>query len=137
MVLAVALAFLFLALLLLAATRPGLTRRRRQAWVLVFGGGVVLEAMALGTPCVSTAVTGIPELVRDGQTGFCVPEGDPEALATALVRMLAVADLRQRFSTAGRALIAQEFDQHVNAARLRAIWHDAIAGTDLPQQRSA
>lgn len=98
---------------------------------------VLLEAMALGTPCVSTAVTGIPELVRDGQTGFCVPEGDPQALATALARMLDDADLRQRFSTAGRALIAQEFDQHVNAARLRAIWHDAIAGTDLPQQRSA
>jgi colanic acid/amylovoran biosynthesis glycosyltransferase len=44
---------------------------------------VLLEAMALGTPCVATDVTGIPELVRDGETGLCVPEGDPEALAAA------------------------------------------------------
>ncbi|TJZ89869.1 glycosyltransferase family 4 protein [Paracoccus gahaiensis] len=98
---------------------------------------VLLEAMALGTPCVATAVTGIPELVRDGETGLCVPEGDPQALATALARMLDDAALRQRVSTAGRALIEREFDQHVNAARLRAIWQDAIAGSGQPQQRSA
>ena len=89
---------------------------------------VLLEAMALGTPCVATAVTGIPELIRDGETGLCVPEGDPQALAKALARMLDDAALRQQVSRMGRALIEAEFDQHVNAARLRTIWHDAIAG---------
>jgi len=44
--------------------------------------------MALGTPCVSTAVTGIPEIVRHGETGLIVPERDPEALADALRRLL-------------------------------------------------
>lgn len=89
---------------------------------------VLLEAMALGTPCVATDVTGIPELVRDGETGLCTPEGDPEALAGALVRLLDDAALRHRLSQAGRALIEAEFDITRNAARLRAVFSAAIAG---------
>ena len=89
---------------------------------------VLLEAMALGTPCVATDVTGIPELVRDGETGLCIPEGDPEALAAALARLLDDATLRHRLSKAGRALIEAEFDITRNAARLRAIFAAAIAG---------
>ncbi|HET6550510.1 MAG TPA: glycosyltransferase, partial [Solirubrobacter sp.] len=45
---------------------------------------VLLEAMALGTPCVATRVTGIPEAIRDGSTGLLVPERDAGALAAAL-----------------------------------------------------
>ena len=96
---------------------------------------VLLEAMALGTPCVATDVTGIPELVRDGETGLCVPEGDPEALAAALSRMLDDSDLRLRVSRAGRALIEREFDLRVSAARLRAVFASAIA--DGASQRGA
>jgi colanic acid/amylovoran biosynthesis glycosyltransferase len=88
---------------------------------------VLLEAMALGTPCVATDVTGIPELVRDGETGLCVPEGDPEALAAALARMLDDRDLRRRVAEAGRALVEKEFDQQRNAARLRAVFDRTIA----------
>ena len=49
---------------------------------------VILEAMALGTPVVSTDVTGIPEVVRHQQTGLLVSQRDPTALATALGAML-------------------------------------------------
>src|SRR4029453_1795778 len=48
---------------------------------------VILESLALGTPVVATPVTGIPEAVLDGQTGFLVPEGDTAALADALDRL--------------------------------------------------
>lgn len=83
---------------------------------------VLLEAMALGTPSVGTPVTGIPEVVRDGETGLLVPERDPAALAAALRRLLDDAALRARLAGAARALVEQEFDVHRQAARLRELF---------------
>ena len=83
---------------------------------------VLLEAMALGTPCVATPVTGIPEVVRDGVTGLLVDEGDARALAAALARLLDDGALRSRVSTAARALIEREFDAHQQATQLRRLF---------------
>lgn len=83
---------------------------------------VLLEAMALGTPVISTDVTGIPELVRDGETGICVPEGDPQALAMGLARLLDDPQLGQRLAVAARAAIERDFDITANAARLRSFF---------------
>lgn len=88
---------------------------------------VLLEAMALGTPCVATAVTGIPELVQHEETGLCVAEGDPKALADALSRMMKDRALRKKVSTKGRALIEAEFDIIQSAARLRDVFDKAVA----------
>lgn len=52
-------------------------------------GTVLLEAMAVGTPVVATAVDGIPEVVRDGVTGRLVAPDDPDALAQAVLEVLA------------------------------------------------
>lgn len=87
---------------------------------------VLLEAMALGTPCVSTDVTGIPELVRDGATGLLVAQRAPVALAAALQRLIDGPDLRLRLALAARDLTAAEFDIHVNTARLRERFAEAI-----------
>ena len=87
---------------------------------------VLLEAMALGLPCVSTDVTGIPELVRDGETGLIAPEGDPEGLARAIAAMLDGSELRQRLSRAARRLIETDFDVNRNAAALRTIFDKAM-----------
>jgi len=81
---------------------------------------VILEAMALGTPCVATDVTGIPELVRDGETGLITPQRDPATLASALERLLDDRDLGRRLATRGRRLMEQEFDIHRNTAAMRA-----------------
>src|SRR5262249_52749597 len=70
---------------------------------------VIQEALALGTPVVTTDVTGIPEVVRDGETGLQVPQRDPEALAAALDRLLTDSDLRVRLAAGGRRLIEAEF----------------------------
>lgn len=83
---------------------------------------VLLEAMALGTPCVATDVTGIPELVRPDQTGLLVRQHDPAALAGALGRLLAEGELRVRLATAARTLIEAEFDTRRNTARLRELF---------------
>jgi glycosyltransferase involved in cell wall biosynthesis len=89
---------------------------------------VLLEAMALGTPCVSTPVTGIPEAVQDGRTGLLVPERDPTALAGALDRLLADAALRSRLARAARELVERRFDLDQNAARMRSLlWSTPVA----------
>jgi glycosyltransferase involved in cell wall biosynthesis len=86
---------------------------------------VIQEALALGTPVVSTDVTGIPEVVRDGQTGLQVPQHDPQALASAIERLLFDPELRVHLASAGRRLIEAEFDIHANAARRREIFMNA------------
>jgi glycosyltransferase involved in cell wall biosynthesis len=91
---------------------------------------VVLEAMALGTPCVSTDVTGIPEVVRDEETGLMVAQHDPKALADALERLLNSAALRVRLATQARQLIESEFDIHKNTASVRTLFH-TTARTDV------
>lgn len=81
---------------------------------------VLLESMALGTPCVSTAVTGIPEVIRNGQTGVIVAERSPIELADALALLLEQPTLRVRLSAAARQLIEQDFDVNQNTAIQRA-----------------
>jgi glycosyltransferase involved in cell wall biosynthesis len=82
---------------------------------------VLLEAMALGTPAVSTDVTGIPEAIHHEQTGLIVPQRDATALAEALERLLADGALRLRLAAQARDLIAGEFEIHRNAARVREV----------------
>ena len=91
---------------------------------------VLIEAMAVGTPCVATAVTGIPELVSDELTGLIVDEHHPYALAVALDRLLTDPGLRVRLATAGRAHIERSFDARGNAQQIRRLF-------DLPDTASA
>lgn len=83
---------------------------------------VLLEALALGTPCIGTAVTGIPEVVRDGETGLLVPPGQVEVLADACARILCDDGLRAAVSRAGRRLVEEEYDSDRNARQLRRLW---------------
>jgi colanic acid/amylovoran biosynthesis glycosyltransferase len=80
---------------------------------------VLLEAMALGTPCVATSVTGIPEAIRDGATGLLVPERQPAELASAIKRLMLDVGLRMRLAAAARRVVEQQFDIRQNAAKLR------------------
>ena len=83
---------------------------------------VIQEALALGTPVISTDVTGIPEVVRDGETGLQVPQKDPAALADALERLLGDPDLRVHLARQARLLIESEFDIRRNTARRRRLF---------------
>ncbi|WP_419730469.1 glycosyltransferase [Lichenicola sp.] len=73
-------------------------------------GMVMLEAAAAGVPVVATRVGGIPEGVRDGETGFLVPERDVEALARRIEDLLNSPGLRQRMAVQARAFVEQRFD---------------------------
>jgi glycosyltransferase involved in cell wall biosynthesis len=72
----------------------------------------LIEAMAHGKPVVASAVGGIPELVRDGETGCLVAPGDVAGLRTALERLLADASLRRRLGVAARSRAIALCSQH-------------------------
>ena len=82
---------------------------------------VLAEAMAIGVPVVSTAISGIPELVRDGQTGRLVPARDPAALADAIAATLADPAGAKARAAAGRTLLETDFDLWVTTRQLRAL----------------
>ncbi len=75
----------------------------------------LLEAMALGIPAVSTNVNGIPEAVRNSETGLLVEAGDADALANAIESLLVNEQLAQRLARQGRELVVETFDERVAA----------------------
>jgi glycosyltransferase involved in cell wall biosynthesis len=85
---------------------------------------VLLEAMARGVPVVSTRVSGIPEVVRDNETGLLVAPEDPEALAKAIARLLRDRSLAASQAAAARSLIQERFDPRRTAALLQAAFDD-------------
>ncbi|MFL6292708.1 MAG: glycosyltransferase family 4 protein [Thermoanaerobaculia bacterium] len=87
---------------------------------------VVLEAMAAGVPVVASRVSGIPEVVEDGVTGWLVPPEDPEALAAALAEVLEHPDEARRRGEAGRRRVDERF-RPMNAV---AAWKRAVLGED-------
>ena len=70
--------------------------------------GVIPTAYAFGKPVIATRVGGIPDMVRDGETGLLVPPNDPDALREALKRLMGDAALRSRLGKAGREFAAKE-----------------------------
>lgn len=83
---------------------------------------VLAEAMAMGLPVVSTRISGIPELVRNGETGLLVAERDPVALAAAIRRLLEDMQLREELGRRGRELVEQEFDARRNISALKELF---------------
>lgn len=71
-------------------------------------GLVLLEAMAAARPVVASAVSAIPEIVVDGETGRLVPPREPDRLAAALLELQDPA-VRQRYGMAGRQRVQQQF----------------------------
>jgi len=78
----------------------------------------LMEAMMSGLPVVASGLSGIPELVDHGETGFLVPPGDPWSLAQRLEALARDPELRRRLGAAARRKVLEEFDVHEGARRL-------------------
>jgi glycosyltransferase involved in cell wall biosynthesis len=79
---------------------------------------VLMEAMASSIPCVTTRITGIPELIRNASEGLLVAPSDAVELAQALTLLIQDPVTRARIGTAGRARVEADFDLGRNTARL-------------------
>jgi glycosyltransferase involved in cell wall biosynthesis len=72
-----------------------------------------VEALAVGTPVIATAVGGVPEIVSDGENGLLVPPGDPAALAAAIRRFFSDPELRGRLRAAAAPSVERFAPEHV------------------------
>lgn len=87
----------------------------------------ILEAMRAGLPVVSSAVGGIAESVRNGETGFTVPQGDVESLRQRLKELLDDPGLRLRMGRSGRELYERNFTLTHTVERTLAIYAEVAA----------
>lgn len=89
-------------------------------------GIVLLEAGAASVPCVATAVGGIPEMVKDGETGFLVQDTDAEAAAERLIRLLTNEKLRLQYGEAAR-VFAEVFSWETIIKRYHELWNKVFS----------
>lgn len=87
---------------------------------------VIVEAFSLELPVIATRLTGIPEIVRQDETGILFEMEDVDGIAAAITRVAADPDTAAAWARAGRRLVEREFDQRVNAARLFDLISDAM-----------
>jgi len=83
---------------------------------------VLMEAHSQGLACLSTTVSGIPELIEDGATGLLVPPGDPAALAEALARLIGDPAMRTRLGNAGLKRLRARFGHEAGLDALAALF---------------
>lgn len=83
---------------------------------------VLMEAMAMEIPCVSTWITGIPELIRDSIDGLLVAPSDVDGLASAIAKLMDDDELRGRLGLAGRQRVLEKYNLTHNIARLAQVF---------------
>jgi glycosyltransferase involved in cell wall biosynthesis len=96
---------------------------------------VLMEAMAMEIPCVSTSVAGIPELIRDSVDGLLVAPSDEDGLAAAIGRLMDDGELRLRLGAAGRRRVIEKYDLRTNVARLATAFEESFG--DAPLEAAA
>jgi glycosyltransferase involved in cell wall biosynthesis len=87
---------------------------------------IALEAFCAGVPVVGTAVGGIPEVVEDGLSGYLVPPGDPQTLASRIVAALSSEDRRRSMGEHGRKRIANDFTFPKMATQYRQLFEELL-----------
>lgn len=91
-------------------------------------GMPLVEAMACGTPAVSTKSGGAMEIVRDGRTGLLVDRNDSNALADAIVRLLDSPEERRMMGAESRRVVLQEFAWEKGLERLHSLYRRTLGG---------
>jgi glycosyltransferase involved in cell wall biosynthesis len=87
---------------------------------------VLMEAMAMEIPCVTTRITGIPELIRDQIDGLLVAPSSDEELAAAIARLMDDSKLRRQLGTSARQRVVEHYDLRRNIALLGSIFREFV-----------
>jgi len=87
---------------------------------------VLMEAMAMGLPVVTTRIMGTPELVDDGVSGLLVSPGRVDELARALAELISAPDRRKAMGRAGREKVCAEFEIERSARRVHELFVDEL-----------
>ncbi|MFN0124815.1 MAG: glycosyltransferase family 4 protein [Blastocatellia bacterium] len=90
---------------------------------------VLVEAMATGLPVISTDVSGIPELIEHGVSGWLVPQKNPGALADAIATLLASPEQRRALGRAAREKVCRDFDATQHIQSLQKLFLDCLGET--------
>lgn len=89
-------------------------------------GRVLLEAGAAGTPCVAASVGGVPDIIRDGETGILAPPREPGALAEAVCALERDPERRRAMGLAARAVVVPAYGLDRMVARIEALYEQLI-----------
>jgi len=90
----------------------------------------LIESLAMGLPCISTPVVGIPEILDQGRAGVLVPENDDQATADAIGALLADPARRAELAKLGRARAERLFDGRQSAQTLQDWFHQTSRGVE-------
>jgi len=91
---------------------------------------VLMEAMAMAVPCISTRIAGIPELLDDGINGLLVAASDSDGLADAIARLCNDPALRQQLALAGSQCTRERYDLQRNSQHLAAVLGGRLAAAE-------
>jgi len=87
---------------------------------------VLMEAMSMEIPCVTTRITGIPELIRDGVDGLLVAPSDAQGLADALAKLMDEPELRKKMGKEARQRIIDKYNLEKNVDRLAEVFRENL-----------
>lgn len=87
---------------------------------------VLMEAMAMEIPCVTTHITGVPELIRSGEEGILVSPSDAEMLAKSIALLMDMPELRRQLGKAGRKRVARDYELKRNMERLADVFQHRL-----------
>jgi colanic acid/amylovoran biosynthesis glycosyltransferase len=93
---------------------------------------VLMEAMSMQIPCVTTYITGIPELITSGETGLLSPPSDVDALVRQLDTLIQDPALAKRLGEAGRKKVLEDYHQGGNVAKLASIFTQRVKDSPRP-----
>lgn len=89
-------------------------------------GRVLIEGMAAARPVVATRGGGTPEIVRHGETGFLVPQGDADALAHAILTLLRDPERARQMGARGREVVARHFRADEGVRRVESVYEEVL-----------
>ena len=88
---------------------------------------VLVEAMSMRVPVISTDISGIPELIDNNVNGLLVPEKNAVAMADAIEKLLTDPTLREQLRDAGRARVCKDFDSQITTLDLKDLFVARLA----------